>query len=318
MQIFLSRAVAMSPIDPNWHDLKIFLEVARCGTLGAAARRLKVDPSTLSRHISRLEETINAPIFERNNQGLHLTAGGQGLLEYVESMEASAVALAEQLGDHPKEPSGTVRVGSMEGIASLYLAAEFQGFSALHPKIAIELVSTTQQMHVNRREADVFLSFFPMVGKSIDVTPLGSFPLHLYAAPEYLTQHGHPTSLEDLLDHQFASYVDDLIQLDTVRWLNEVITRPKLSFQSSSMIAQMFAAAAGAGIVMLPSFAKPERLGLLRLLDEQVNVRRTIWMTVHRDLQYLPRIKAVTRFLEKTIARDYPCEPPVRNPEAKA
>jgi len=108
--------------------------VARCGTLGAAARRLKVDPSTLSRHISRLEETINAPIFERSNQGLHLTAGGQGLLEYVESMEASAVALAEQLGDRPKEPSGTVRVGSMEGIASLYLAAEFQGFFIATPQ----------------------------------------------------------------------------------------------------------------------------------------------------------------------------------------
>lgn len=298
----------MSPIVPNWHDLKIFLEVARCGTLGAAARRLKVDPSTLSRHISRLEETINAPIFERTNQGLHLTAGGHGLLEYVESMEASALALTEQLGDRPKEPSGTVRVGSMEGIASLYLAAEFQGFSALHPKIAIELVTTTQQMHVNRREADVFLSFFPMAGKSIDVVPLGSFPLHLYASPEYLSRHGHPCDLGDLPDHQFASYVDDLIQLDTVRWLNEIIPRPKLAFQSSSMIAQMFAAAAGAGIVMLPSFAKPERLGMIRLLNEHVSVRRTIWMTVHRDLQYLPRIKAVTRFLEKTIGRDYPCQ----------
>jgi hypothetical protein len=46
---------------------------------------------------------------------------------------------------------------------------------------------------------------------------------------------------------------------------------------------------------------------MIKLLDEQVTVRRTIWMTVHRDLQYLPRIKAVTRFLEKTIGRDYPC-----------
>jgi len=69
-----------------------------------------------------------------------------------------------------------------------------------------------------------------MAGKSIDVVPLGSFPLHLYASPEYLTRHGHPCDLDDLLDHQFASYVDDLIQLDTVRWLNEIISGPSWLF----------------------------------------------------------------------------------------
>jgi DNA-binding transcriptional LysR family regulator len=297
---------AMSQINPNWNDLKIFLEVARSGTLGGAARRLKCDQSTISRHISRLEEAINALVFERDNLGLHITARGQALLEYVEAMESNVVALGEFLGGSHKEPSGTVRVGTMEGIASLYLAGEFVKFSSRFQKIAVELVTTTQQMHVNQREADVFLSFFPPDGKSLYVVPIGAFPLHLYASPEYLSKHGAPEGLADLPEHQFSTYVDDLIQLDTVRWLDEAITRPKIGFQSSSMIAQLFAAVAGAGIVMLPSFAKAERFGLVKVLDGQVKVNRTIWMTVHRDLQYLPRIKAVTRFLQETISRDYP------------
>lgn len=296
----------MSRINPNWNDLKIFLEVARCGTLGGAARRIRCDQSTISRHINRLEEAINAPVFERDNQGLHITARGQALLEYVEAMEANVVALGELLGGSHKEPSGTVRVGTMEGIASMYLAGEFVAFSQRFPKISVELVTTTQQMHVNQREADVFLSFFPPDGKSLDVLPIGQFPLHLFASPDYLAKHGVPQELTDLLDHQFASYVDDLIQLDTVRWLDEVIARPRIAFHSSSMIAQLFAAVAGAGIVMLPSFAKAERFGLVRVLDAHVRVNRTIWMTVHRDLQYLPRIKAMTRHLQDTISRDFP------------
>lgn len=170
----------------------------------------------------------------------------------------------------------------------------------------VELVTTTQQMHVNRREADVFLSFCPPDGTSLDVVPVGAFPLHLYASPGYLSQFGAPETLADLPDHPFSTYVDDLIHLDTVRWLAEVHARPKIGFQSSSMIAQMFAAGAGAGIVMLPSFAKAERFGLVKILDGQVKVIRTIWMTVHRDLQYLRRIKAVTRFRQETISQDYP------------
>jgi DNA-binding transcriptional LysR family regulator len=194
----------------------------------------------------------------------------------------------------------------MEGIASLYLAGEFVMLKKTHSKISIELVTTTQQMHVNQREADVFLSFFPPEGKALDVLPIGEFALRLYASPGYLSEHGTPADVDDLHNHQFASYVDDLIQLDTVRWLEEAVTRPRLSFQSSSMIAQLFAAVDGAGIVMLPTFSRAERFGLVQILAGKINVKRTVWMTVHRELQYLPRIKTVTRFLQETMARDHP------------
>ncbi|TCG08126.1 hypothetical protein BZM27_14600 [Paraburkholderia steynii] len=70
-----------------------------------------------------------------------------------------------------------------------------------------------------------------------------------------------------------ASYVDDLISLDTVRWLDELISLPKWSFRSSSMLAQMFAAAEGAGIVMLPSFARAERFGLVRILERKFDLQ---------------------------------------------
>jgi DNA-binding transcriptional LysR family regulator len=296
----------MSVINPNWNDLRIFLEVARSGTLGGAARRLRVDHSTISRHIARLEETINSPVFARDNQGLHITARGREIVQYVEAMEADAIALAEALGGSHREPSGAVRVGTMEGIASLYLAGEFVKLKKTHAKISVELVTTTQQMHVNQREADIFLSFFPPEGKALDVLPIGEFPLHLYASPEYLAEHGTPKDVADLHKHYFSSYVDDLIQLDTVRWLDEAIARPRLSFQSSSMIAQLFSAADGAGIVMLPSFSRAERFGLVQILLDKIKVKRTVWMTVHRELQHLPRIKTVTRFVQETMARDYP------------
>ncbi|WP_186079872.1 LysR family transcriptional regulator [Burkholderia gladioli] len=296
----------MSVGNPNWQDLRIFLEVVRAGTFGGAARRLKVDHSTISRHVARLEEAINVTVFERDNQGLKITPRGREIVEHVEAMEISATALAEVLGGSHGEPSGCVRLATMEGIASLYLAGELVKLRRQHRNISVELVTTTQQMHVNQREADIFLSFFRPDGKALDAAPVGEFVLHLYASPQYLSEHGAPVDIEALAGHRFASYIDDLIQLDTVRWLKEVMAQPRLEFQSSSMLAQLFAAVEGAGIVMLPSFARAHRFGLVRILANEVKVKRTVWMTVHRELQYLPRIKVVTRFLRDIMERDHP------------
>jgi DNA-binding transcriptional LysR family regulator len=52
-----------------------------------------------------------------------------------------------------------------------------------------------------------------------------------------------------------VSYIDDLIRVDAVRWLDDVIREPSLAFQSSSMLTQMTAASSGTGIVLLPHFA---------------------------------------------------------------
>jgi DNA-binding transcriptional LysR family regulator len=131
--------------------------------------------------------------------------------------------------------------------------------------------------------------------------------LHLYASTDYLRQHGAPHSVDALRDHAFVGYVDDLIQLDAVRWLDDAIAEPAISFYSSSMIAQMFAAVAGAGIVMLPAFARAERFGLVQVLPQSIKVHRDIWVSTHQYLSRLPRIKIVRAFLKETFAAEFPC-----------
>lgn len=79
------------------------------------------------------------------------------------------------------------------------------------------------------------------------------------------------------------------------------------------MIAQMFAATEGGGIVMLPAFSDAERFGLRPILMDAIDVKRTVWMTVHRDRCYMPRIKAVQRFLKETLHHDFPRPPGIRS-----
>ncbi|HBM3286801.1 MULTISPECIES: LysR family transcriptional regulator [Klebsiella] len=297
----------MLPTTPNWNDLRIFLEVYRTGSLSAASRQLKIDVSTASRHITSLERALSSPVFERHSNGLKITVRGREILEYVESMESQILAM---MGAHLSEvnnmPSGKIRIGTMEGIASFYLAEKFAIFCKKYSEISVELLTSSHQVHVNRREADLFLSFYPYEVKGLDIMPIGKFSLYLYAAPSYLSRCGTPESRAELHQHSFISYIEDLVELDTVRWLYEVIERPDIAFSSSSMVTQMFAATGGIGMVLLPEFMQAEQFGLQKVLPETVSVSRVVWLSVHRDLRYLPKMKAVISFLIHQFSTDYP------------
>ncbi|ALK35190.1 LysR family transcriptional regulator [Burkholderia plantarii] len=290
----------------NWNHLRVFLVLARTGSLSQAGRLLGIDHATAGRRISALEHDMGTPLFERDHTGYRVNAHGRLIFEHVASMEASVLAAASQLGGGEVSPSGIVRIATMEGIASLYLSEQFARFKRTTPDIVIELVTSSRDVRVTHREADVFLGFFQPPGKNLHATKIGEFGCHLYGSHDYFARCGTPASVADLSKHQFAGYIDELIQLDIVRWLEEGVANPTYSFHSSSMLSQMFAAAAGAGLVMLPAFSRPERFGLHPVLLDEINVRREVWMSTLVNFQRLPRINAVLSFLTATFARDYP------------
>ena len=288
----------------DWDDLKVFLHAARGGSLGCAARRLKVDQSTISRKIAHLESTLGIALFERLPSGLRVTELGDRLLCHAERIESAVIAMREDVQCGGSRMAGRVRLATMEGIASLYLASRFVHLQRQHPNLIVELLTSPQTVSVNRREADLFLSFFKPRGQGMVSERLGCFTLGLYASQEYLDQNGTPESAADLMRHGFVTYIDDLIQLDSVRWLDDIIKNPSVSFYSNSMIAQMNAAAAGLGLVLLPSFATKGRNDLIPVLHERMSTSRELWINVHTDLQFVPRIRAVSSFLKATFKAD--------------
>lgn len=288
----------------DWDDLRIFLAVTRHGSLSGAAKHLKVDHSTVSRRISQLEYEVGGSLFERHHAGLRLNELGGVVQKHAESVEGSIIRLREEVAGPRGGQGGTVRVAMMEGIASLYLSRRLGLLRESHPQIDLELVTSAQHVQVSRREADIFLSFFKAPGRGIQSERIGEFGLGLFAAPSYLDKRGTPESLDELSGHNFVSYIDDLLQLDAVRWLDEVIREPRLTMTSNSMIAQMVAAAGGLGLVLLPYFAVENEPKLVRVLDGQVRVQREVWMNLHQDLQYVPRVRAVAEFLKALLAAD--------------
>jgi len=288
----------------DWDDLKVFLHAARGGSLGSAAKRLRVDQSTVSRRIAHLESTLGIALFERLPSGLRVNEAGDRLLCHAERIESAVIAMREDVQCGASRMAGRVRLATMEGIASLYLASRFSRLRQQHPNLTVELLTSPQTVSVNRREADLFLSFFQPGGQGMVSERIGCFQLGLYGSRSYLDQKGTPESPADLPRHSFVTYIDDLIQLNSVRWLDDVVKNPTVSFHSNSMIAQMNAAAGGIGLVLLPSFAAAGRDDLVPVLHDRMSTAREVWINVHSDLQFVPRIRAVSSFLKSTFKAD--------------
>lgn len=264
-----------------------------------------MDHSTVGRRIAMLEHEIGTPLFDREASGYRINAKGLEIFSHVESMEASVLAISDQLIGGGRSLVGEVRIGTMEGIASLYLSEQFALLREELPEIVIELVTSTRDVRVSQREADIFLGFFRPDTENLRAEKVGEFSCHLYGGPAYFARHGVPESAESLSQHVFVGYIENLIQLDAVRWLEEGVPNPTMVYRSNSMISQMFAASAGAGLVMLPVFARPERFGLVPVLPDRIRVRRDVWMSTLRHFPRIPRINAILSFLTRIFAKDY-------------
>lgn len=286
----------------DWNDLRSFLAVARSGRLTAAAQRLQVDHTTLSRRIGALEHALKAKLFDRSPSGYGLTEPGRRLLPTAEEMERLALAAQEAVGGSAAAVEGTVRIGAPEGFGSYFLAPRIAALKALHPDLLVQLIAQTAVFSLSKRDADIAIAVSrPPAGRLV-VSKLTDYDLGLYAAPAYLEAHRPIRTGADLSGHRFVSYIGELLHFPELDFLQHVAPGGATSVESSNLLAQLRATLAGAGLCVLPAFLAGEEKGLVRVLAEEVSLTRSLWLIVHQDLAELARVKAVIRFIKVEVA----------------
>lgn len=285
----------------DWNDLKSFLAVARSGRLTAAAARLGLDHSTLSRRLAGLEHALGAKLFDRSPAGYTPTDEGRRLLATAEEMERLAIGAADSVGGSAALIEGAVRIGSPEGFGSYFLAPRAAKLKALHPGLTVQLVAASAVFSLSRRDADVVVSVSRPPAGRLTVSKLIDYDLALYAAPSYLERAAPIASAADLRRHVFVSYIGELLHFPELDFLQHVAPGGTTSVESSNLVAQLRATLAGAGLCVLPAFLAGVEPGLVRVLADEVSLTRSLWLTVHQDLAGLARVKAVVRFIRDEV-----------------
>ena len=286
----------------DWNLVRSFLAITRAGSMTAAAKRLKIDYSTLSRRIASLEASLGSQLFDRRTSGSSLTEAGEQLLEMAEQMDQLATAAAQSIGDAKLQANGAVRIGTPDGFGTKFLAPRLGELCDRHPDLTVELVAMPREFSLSRREADIAVSLTQPSEGRLHSRKLTDYELGLYASKNYLTEHPAIETTADVPSHRFISYIDDLIYSPELEYTHFVSPELRPAIKSSNLIAQLNSTVAGAGLCVLPCFIAQTEPELVRVLPN-FRLIRTFWLVLHSDLRNIARVRVTADFMAEQASQ---------------
>lgn len=285
----------------NWDDIRFFLSLARHRQLSVAARYLASSHVTVARRIDRLEAALNQRLFERSARGYELTVAGRRLVEVAELMEegSTGVITGEDAG---AGFGGSLRLAVPEGFSSLFAGDMLVPFRAAFPGIALELITLTQVLSLSRREAELSVTLDPVRSGPYVSEHMADYSLRIYAARDLLATLPPIRSRDDLPGLPFLGYIEEMLFAAGLDYLREVHPAIRAGFKSASIFNQMVATQRGLGLCVLPCYMARRHDELVPVLGHEIVLRRSYWMTFHKDVGQMHRERKVIQFLIRTAS----------------
>ncbi len=190
---------------PALEDALAFLAVADAGSFTAAATRLKLAKSNVSRRVTRLEEQLGVRLLERTTRRLRLTDIGGVYRERLQVAVAQLTAAHEAVRSLHDRPRGHLRFTAPGDMGSM-LGPLFAEFTARYPEVTVDVELTQRKVDLVAEGFDVALRAGSMPDSSMVARRVGVFSNPLMASPEYLARRGRPTSIEELAEHDFVLF----------------------------------------------------------------------------------------------------------------
>ena len=284
----------------NWDDLRVFLAVARAGSLSGAARSLGVNHSTVFRRIVGLEATLGVRLFERLPTGYALTVAGEETLGIVECIESDVATLDRTVTGQDLRLSGTVRIAATDMLAFWLLPDHLARFRKAYPGIEIEIVVGNEALNLSRRETDIALRIGNTPLETLVGRRVGQLNFAIYGAPDYCATHPNT----DLTQHDWVGL--DSAHAPLRQRFDQFLPGVRPSVRSNSVACTVRLAKAGLGLAVLPCAIADQKPDLIRVADLPDTFSLDLWLLTHEDLRHTGRIRAVLDFLAAALAAEAP------------
>lgn len=277
----------------EWDDLRFALAVARYGGIAGAARNLKVNHSTVFRHIAGIEARLGVHLFERLSSGYSPTTAGKRLLESAERVEEEILAMQRQIAADTPGSGGTVRVTTTDAIAAHLMLPLIPSFLAQHPSTRLEVIASNDLLDMTRRQADVALRITDAPPEHLVGRKLGKLEYAIYRAR---TNPAHENDTG-----RWIGWSESSSLMRSTEWLRQHYPGLTPTIRVSSMPAMLAAASAGAGLAILPIFLGDAEINLTRVGGKLTDLSEELWLLSHSDMRHNPPIQALTRFLSEHL-----------------
>lgn len=279
----------------DWDDVRIFLAVARHGSLRAAGRALGVSQPTMGRRLAAFEATFGGPaLFDRLPEGLRLNAAGEALMPAAERLESAALALERRRVAGSPVLSGTVRVSVGEwaaGFLTRHLAGSRE--TGLPSGITLELVESPETANLARRDADLALRHGVPEAGNLSVFKVGVIACAVYRRRGSDAPAAHGA--------HWVTYTEEQGHFVSARWLEQQVrsSAGRVVLRASNLPMRVEAVRAGIGIGLLPCYAADGDPLLERLTAPVAELAADYWVIVHRDLRRAACVRAVIDWIRR-------------------
>jgi DNA-binding transcriptional LysR family regulator len=253
------------------NDFRLFVEVVDQKGFAAAARRLGVPRSRLSRRIAMLEDSLGVRLVHRSTRSFAITEIGREFYRHCVAMTVEAEAAEEVIHRMRAKPRGVVRVSCRSSLISFQIGEMIARFLEAYPDVEVILESTNRLVDVIHEGFDLAIRvrFPPLDDSDLVIRKLADSPQRLVASPSVIkrtTQPLTPADLSRLPSLAVNAGAEYEWRLDGPGGASATI-RHTPRFITQDMVALRLAALRGIGVCQFPSFIVADDVRSGRLID---------------------------------------------------
>ncbi len=278
----------------NWDDLRLFLAVARTGSISGAAKQLDVQHSTVSRRIRKFEESLGTRLLERKKGRYELTQSGENVKEASSRIEREVLGVDGALLGKDTQQVGPLKVAALNNMASSVLMPMFADFSKKRPQVELHIIVSNIDASLSQREADVAIRLTntpteTLIGKRI-VTVASS----IYGSRSYLEQLREQGGEPRWIGVECCGFHKS--------WTRQSDSGLAHNFYSDDTLLTQAAIREGMGVSILPCFMADTDPLLERYCEPNPAYNLGLWVLLHPDLKRTARVLAFRDHMVQAIS----------------
>jgi len=277
---------------PDLNHLPLFVAVAETWSMSAAARKLGIPKSSVSRGVAALEASLGVQLFHRSTRQVALTTAGTAFYEKVRPLVATLRDITGGLPEQEAEPSGELRITTPVDMGLTFLAPLVAEFSTRYPAIQLDIRPTNRLVDVAGEGFDAALRIaVKLTDSTLVARRISGLESGLYAAPTYLARRGTPRTPADVASHDWVAFRQGK-QLPP-----PLVSPPRPRLMTDDPLFMHRVVREGMGIGLIPTFLARQDVtaGLLVRVLPSWGIKVGNLFFVHPPSEHVPRKVAAFR-----------------------
>ncbi len=295
-------------------EVATFCAVFETGGVNAAARRLGLSRSVVSKRLSDLEQALGRPLFVRSTTHLKPTEIALGFYERTASLLTGFEDAVNDARDTGSGLIGSLRVSVPTNAATAFLGEPIVRFSIAHPDLRVQIDLDDRLVDLVTEGYDLAIRIGRLRDSALRARRLGTSPRVLCASPGYLHERGAPSTLDEITRHRTVGYgiapVSQIWQFTSTNLSSELRSIQIVpEFVSNNGEIMRTAARLGVGLTVLPAFLVHDDLAtgrLVALLPETPPTPDGIFAVFPQERQTSPKVRALIDHLQGELASGLP------------